>query len=144
MRTPNTAPTAWSTKAIVATLGAMAALILTASTSLGAWAAQSPDRPTDLLTGTQVKALVASAKTPADHLALAKHFTALAARYDADAADHGELAAAYRKNPNASETKRPGAPDTAIHCEGFARLASDAAKEARAMAMRHEAMAAGR
>lgn len=101
-------------------------------------------KSTDLLTAKQVKELVANAKTPADHTKLGKHFSALAAKYEADAAEHVELGAVYRKTPGAAETKRPGAPDTAIHCDRFAQLARDAAKEARDLATAHEHMAAAK
>jgi hypothetical protein len=95
----------------------------------------------DLLTSKQARDLVIRANTPDDHMKLSRHFTALAAKYDADAADHRDLAAAYRKAPTASETKRPGAPDTAAHCERFAQSTALAAKEARALAAAHERMA---
>ena len=101
-------------------------------------------KSTDLLTGKQVKELVANAKTPADHMKLSKHFSALAAKYEADAAEHVELSAVYRKSPGAAETKRPGGPDTAVHCDRFAQLARDAAKEARDLAAAHEHMAAAK
>ena len=96
----------------------------------------------ELLTPKQVRELVANATTPADHLKLSRHFSALAEKYEADATEHRELAAAYRKAPTASETKRPGGPDTATHCDRFAALAADAAKEARSLAAAHEGMAA--
>jgi hypothetical protein len=96
----------------------------------------------DVLTSQQVRELAANAKTPADHMKLSKHFSALAARYEADAADHEEMAKAYRTTPTPSETKRPGAPDTAAHCQRFAELARQAAKEARDLAAAHEHMAA--
>lgn len=117
---------------------AAAVLALTASASVAS------GQPTDLLTSRQARDLVVAAKTPDDHMKLSRHFTALAAKYDADATEHRELAAAYRKAPTASETKRPGAPDTAAHCERFARAAADAAREARALATVHERMAAKR
>ena len=99
-------------------------------------------KSSDLLSNKQVKELVTNAKTPADHVKLQKHFLALAAKYEAEAADHVDLAGAYRKNPNAAESKRPGSPDTAVHCDRFADLSRQAAKEARELASAHEHMAA--
>src|SRR3954453_5918918 len=96
--------------------------------SVAASAAQTP-RSTDLLTSKQIKTLVANAKTPADHLKLSKHFTALAAKYDAEAADHAAEAQAYKKNPSFLESKNPVGPGTAAHCERFAELDREAAKE---------------
>ena len=96
-----------------------------------------------LLTNKQLKELVTNAKTPADHVKLQKHFLALATKYEAEAADHMDLAGAYRKNPNGvAESKRPGGPETAVHCDRFADLTRQAAKEARELASAHEHMAA--
>lgn len=72
---------------------------------------------------------------------LSMHFSALAARYDADATEHDALAKLYRRMPNASETKRPSGPDTAVHCERFAERARDAARAARELAADHETLA---
>ena len=102
---------------------------------------QAQKKTTELLTNKQVKELVTQAKTPAEHMKLNKHFLALAAKYEADAADHVDLAQAYRNNPNASESKRPGSPDTAAHCDRFADLARQSAKEARDLAVAHAHMA---
>lgn len=120
---------------------ALAMTALALFTVVGAGSAQTNAREADLLPPKQVQQLVATAVTPADHTALARHFAALAAKYDAAAADHRQLAAAYRKTPTASETKRPGTPDTAAHCERFAQSTASAAKEARAMAAAHERLA---
>ena len=49
-----------------------------------------------LLTATEVKQLVANAKTPADHMKLNKHFVALSAKYEAEAEEHAALADVYR------------------------------------------------
>jgi hypothetical protein len=95
----------------------------------------------DFLSGKEVRDLIANAKTPADHLKLAKHFEAVAARYEADAADHVAEAKAYRSGPNASESKRPGSPDTAVHCDRLAAAARNAATAARELARDHEKMA---
>ena len=96
----------------------------------------------DVLSQTEVRKLVADANAAADHLKLSRHFTALAAKYDADAEEHAGLAKAYRNRPTASETKRPGSPDTATHCERLAEFARNAAKAARELARDHEQMAA--
>jgi hypothetical protein len=95
----------------------------------------------DLLTARQVADLIANAKTPSDHMKLSRHYAALAKKYDAEVADHEIVAKAYRSSPNASESKRPGAPDTAVHCDRLADDARAAAKEARELAAAHEHMA---
>jgi len=48
--------------------------------------------------------------------------------YQDEAAHHRAEARMRRASPNASESKRPGSPDTALHCE---RLADRAAGKAR-------------
>lgn len=102
-----------------------------------------PGRETsnDLLPPAEVMALIKNARTPADHMKLAKHYAAVAAGYDADAAEHSAEAKAYRAQGNPSETKRPGTPGTAAHCERLAALASDSAVAARELSREHEAMA---
>jgi hypothetical protein len=95
----------------------------------------------DTLGGKEVRDLIANAKTPAEHRRLAKHFETVAARYGADAADHVAEAKAYRSAPSASESKRPGSPDTAMHCDRLADAARNAATAARELARDHEKMA---
>ena len=119
----------------------VSALALAIAVMFTANAAAQGNTSSDLLTADQVKELAATAKTPADHMKLSKHFAAEAARNHTAAAKHDAVAQAYRKNPNASESKRPGAPDTALHCERLAQLAREEAKEARALAAEHEHMA---
>ena len=97
--------------------------------------------PGDILSGKEVRDLIANAKTPAEHRKLAKHFAAIAARYEADAVDHVAEAKAYRSAPNAAESKRPGSPDTAAHCDRLADAARNAATAARELARDHEQMA---
>jgi hypothetical protein len=97
--------------------------------------------PADVLSKQELLALVASAKTAEDHLRLAKHFSEKAARYEADAEDHAAMAKAYRTRPTASESKRPGAPDTSAHCDRLAEFARKSAQAAREIASEHRAMA---
>ena len=100
--------------------------------------AAEPAKP---LTNKEAKQLTLTASTPADHLRLAKHFELQAARLEAEAKEHAEMARDYRANPTASETKRPGMADTAAHCERLSQDLATAAKDARALAADHEAMA---
>jgi hypothetical protein len=95
----------------------------------------------DILPAKEVQELIANAKIPADHRKLARHFDAVVARYEADAEDHVAEAKAYRSGPNASESKRPGSPDTAVHCDRLAAAARNAATAARELARDHEKMA---
>ena len=103
---------------------------------------QSSDaRPADMLSKQELLALVSSAKTAEDHLRLAKHFSAEAAQYEADAEEHVAMAKVYRTRPTASESKRPGAPDTSAHCDRLAEFARKSAQAAREIASEHRAMA---
>lgn len=98
----------------------------------------------DLLTSKQVKALIATASTPADHVKLEKHFLALAAKYEAEATEHAAEAQAYRRNPGFMASKSPLGPGTAAHCDRFVELDREAAKEARDLASAHEQMASAK
>lgn len=131
---------------IVAFAAAAAILIPAAGSakaiaSPGASAIAAQASSGDILSSKEVRDLIATAKTPADHRKLAKHFAAVAARYEADAVDHVAEAKVYRSTPNAAESKRPGSPDTAVHCDRLADAARNAATAARALARDHEQMA---
>jgi hypothetical protein len=108
---------------------------------LGGPAALAQAASNDILSSKEVRDLIANAKTPAEHRKLARHFAAVAARYEADAADHVAEAKAYRSAPTASESKRPGGPDTARHCDRLADAARNAATAARDVARDYENMA---
>lgn len=95
----------------------------------------------DILSKKQLAELVATAKTARDHLRLAKHYRAAAAKHEMEAQEHVELAAKYKANPNPSEVKMPGSPDTASHCLTYASHCRNAAKTMNEMAAMHEEMA---
>lgn len=107
--------------------------------SVAAFAAQESKSP-DLLPLKQVQELVTTAKIPADHTRLQKHFLALAAKYEAEASEHAELARTYLK----PQTGRlaPGSPKKrAEHCDQLTMSLRHAAKEARDLAGEHGQMA---
>ena len=93
----------------------------------------------------KVKALIASAKTPEDHLKLAAYFNQEADRLDADAKGHQELAEVYRQNPSPTGGgKQSGAGSifrTPEHCDSAAKSLREAAKDLRGLAAEHEQMA---
>lgn len=95
----------------------------------------------DVMSEKELLALVSTAKSREDHLKLSKHFAAMAERYEADAVEHTAMAKAYRARPTASETKRPGSPDTSAHCDRLAEFARSAAKVARELGQEHVQMA---
>ncbi len=95
------------------------------------------------LSKARVKTLIANAKTPEDHLQLARYFNSEAARLESEAKEHEELAAVYRQSTasQAASMKNPMAGNTAGHCEYFAKSVRAAAKAARELAAAHEQMA---
>lgn len=81
--------------------------------------------------------LIKSAKEPADHMKLAAYYRQEAARLREEAKDHQEAAQVYGVSGRTKPTIANGAP----HCETWAKLDLDAAKEADGLATMHENMA---
>jgi hypothetical protein len=94
-----------------------------------------------ILSSAEVKKLTSSASTSADHLKLAKHYEAVAARHEADAKEHEALAAEYSRNPTGHDQKHPMSGKTAAHCKTYAEHCRKAASAAREMAAAHTEMA---
>ncbi|HXB72839.1 MAG TPA: hypothetical protein VNY05_31675 [Candidatus Acidoferrales bacterium] len=99
--------------------------------------------PQDELKPNEVKALVANAKTPADHMKLAHHYTAMAAKHEAEADEHEAPAVEYTRYPELGAAKHTMGPNTAEHCKFLAEHCREAAEEMKAMAAAHEEMARG-
>ena len=97
-----------------------------------------PSAAQDVRTNKEMEEFVAKASTAADHAALSRHFSDMAAQYEADADTHTELAAEYRRSPE-NPNRRSGDPGS--HCESIARRAREAATLARALAADHERIA---
>jgi hypothetical protein len=95
------------------------------------------------LTKKEVVALITTAKSPEDHMRLARYYKAEADRLEVEAKDHDELAATYRTSiaSQAAAEKMPMAANTAAHCESFAKSVRDAANADRELAASHEQMA---
>src|SRR6266700_2530891 len=66
-------------------------------TSSTAWGVE----PAGKLSKSELITLIQTAKAPADHMKLAKYYQYEATRLEADVKEHGEMAAAYDKNPMA-------------------------------------------
>jgi len=112
---------------------------LVAAVALAATAAVSAAQtPAGLLNKLEVQKLVAT-DTPEANTALAAHFTALADRYVADAAQHKAMGQAYNANAN-----RSAVTNAQRHCERLAALAAESASAAREMAKHHQAVAGGK
>lgn len=98
-------------------------------------------QPAAGLTQKEARQLTLSAKTPQDHVKLAQYYRLEADKLDAESKEHAAMARNYRANPSASETKRPGASDTATHCERLSQDLAKAAGDARVLAADQEALA---
>src|SRR5262245_23356448 len=103
------------------------------------WAASfaAAQTPAGVLNKLDVQKLVA-AGTPEANATLARHFSALADGYAAEAQRHKDMAAAYAGNPN-----RSVATNIAPHCKRLGYLATEEAAAARDMAGYHEQLAGG-
>ena len=88
----------------------------------------------------EVKTLIASAKTKEDHLKLAEYYKGEAARLEAEATDHDEMAEMYRKNPTPLAVKHPEAIGEG-HCKEIARRYRESATKTQELAAMHEEMA---
>ena len=90
-----------------------------------------------------VAALIQTAKTEADHEAIAKHFEEMAAEAKESAARHQEMGAAYTNNlpPNQKSTTRSLNRTMPPHCRNLVKEYQAAAAEYLAMAKVHREMA---
>lgn len=70
----------------------------------------------------QAKALVASARTPADHLQLAAYYKQMSETFLAQSKEHEQMKVGYQKNPIYTSSKfKAGTID---HCEYFVKVIS--------------------
>lgn len=98
-----------------------------------------------VITKKEFKTLLKTAKEPVEHRKIAAYYRQEAARLNASAKEHEELAKVYAKNPPfpALEVKHGAAfGQGATHCKRWAELSAEQAKEATALANMHEEMAA--
>ena len=92
----------------------------------------------------ELKALLKTAKTPADHHRIAEYYRQRAQQLTASSKQHSELAATYAKNPPfpALEAKHGYAfGQGATHCRYWAKRDAEEATKAEALAVRHEELA---
>lgn len=97
-----------------------------------------------VLTKKELKVLLKTASEPADHQKIAEYYRQKAFRLRADAKEHLEMAEDYAKNPRfaAMGPKQLGSlGQGASHCQRWAQLDEQEAKEAEALAVLHEDMA---
>ena len=120
-------------------LALIIALTLASFTFAYPVAAQS----TPTISRKELKVLLKTAKLPAEHQKIAAYYQQEAARLTQGAKEHEELAAIYKTNPPnpAMESKHGYAVEGTSHCERWAELSREQAKEAEALAVLHEGMA---
>ena len=94
-----------------------------------------------VLSKSELKNLVANAETKADHERVAQYFDAEAAKYEAEAKEHGELATIYQRNSSATPTKYPGSVQSIQHRDSLSKSLQQAAESARQLAADHREMA---
>ena len=70
---------------------------------------------------------IATAKTQADHERIAQYFDAEAAKYEADAKDHADLAQFYQQH-TAMSPKYPGGQQSFHHCDALSKSLTQALK----------------
>jgi hypothetical protein len=96
----------------------------------------------DPVTAKNLKQKIISAKTAADHKAIAAYYRVEASKAKVKVTEHQEMAEAYRKTGFGTVAKTPNAPGTIEHCDHLITIYKDLADSLTAMAKEHEAMAA--
>lgn len=84
--------------------------------------------------------MIAGAKSASDHKAIADYYGAEAAKAQAKAVEHDEMAGWYRKAGEGVK-KTPHVPGTIDHCERLVKDYKSTAENLTALAKEHEAMA---
>jgi hypothetical protein len=87
----------------------------------------------------QLNTLIATAKTPADHLRIAAYFEASAQSDRNQAQEHQAMIAAFRANTSLSNDKNR--PSTIGHCEYFVKTLNARAAKSDEQAKLHQQMA---
>ena len=88
----------------------------------------------------QLKELIANARTPEEHQRLASYYQKQAVRLTNESKQHADAATAFEGQPQGPAAKNPSMNGT-VHCEKVAREKLQEAKEAEALAQKHENMA---
>ena len=108
-----------------------------AFTSFAVTAQTQPN--SEKLSKQQLLSLIATAKTPADHLRIAQYYEAQAQQYQAQAREHEQMVAAYKANSSLSTDKNQAS--TIGHCEYFVATFNALAANSRELAASHKRMA---
>lgn len=125
------------------TISATLVLIVSLLSASSIPAFSSADKAKSAISKTDLKVLLKTAKTPAEHRKIAEYYRQEAARLAAVAKEHRDLAAIYEQRPPnpALEAKHGSAVEGASHCRRWAELTDEEAKEAASLAELHEGMA---
>ena len=105
----------------------------------GAVAQMPPAQQTPQLSKKEVKVLIATARTSADHEKIAAYYRAEGQRLKADQQDHQEMLEAYLKNPSSHPI--PKWPTMEQHCRNLIVYYGKAAQQAFALEDLHDQMA---
>ncbi len=108
-----------------------ASSILLAATALPVMQAAAQQQT--VVTDDNLDQAIASAKTPADHEAIATY-------YDKEAAENEAKAKLHHSTHHAYETFRMKPPDMGTHCDALAKSYQRAADQDKALAAEHRAM----
>jgi uncharacterized protein YciW len=115
------------------------ALILTFVLGLSFPAFAASNAQPDQLSKKQLAALIATAKTAAEHERIAAYYHTEAERLLTESNGHARMAAAFRSNPATNNDKR--ANGTVDHCAYLAKSLKDRSDKALSLAEEHERMA---
>jgi len=131
-------------KSVQRSLSTVAVLATLVAWSLVSVYSVAQDKKSSVPTRKELVTLLKTAKEPPEHRRIAAYYRQEAARLTQSAQEHSELAAIYQeRNPFAAVESKHGYAfgQGASHCEKFAQLAREQAKEAEALAALHEDMA---
>ena len=88
-----------------------------------------------------IEEMVAAAKTPADHKAIASYYYDQAKTVEDKAADHSKLAEQYIKESESSPSYYYRGDSDALHCEKISTLYNELGAEYQALAKDHQELA---
>jgi hypothetical protein len=131
-------------KSVQRILSTVTVLATIATLSLISVYSAAQDKKSSVPTRRELVTLLKTAKEPPEHRRIAAYYRHEAASLTQSAKDHSELAAIYQqKHPFAAMESKHGDAfgQGASHCQKFADLAREQAKEAEALAAIHEDMA---
>ncbi len=87
----------------------------------------------------QIKSLIATAKTPAEHQRIAQYYKAKAQDYLSESNEHEQMLAAYKQNGYISNSRNRA--NAIYHCQYFVEKFKQMAAKSQELAQLHEQMA---